>query len=131
VLSPKVLEAAQSPRASTVGELRRMRNFRERITSAAYGLGWRVYDYAGHRVVGHHGGVRGYRALIMFDPERKAGIVALWNGATAQPNGLEFEVMDMIYGLPAKDWLGLDERPAPEQPEPEAVGNNSSVDAGN
>jgi beta-lactamase class C len=132
VLSPNVLGVIQSPRASTPGELGRMRKFRERIHTAAYGLGWRIYDYAGHRVIGHHGGVRGYRSLIMFDPVLKAGVVALWNNsATSQPNGIEIEVMDMIYGLPPRDWLGLDERPRPEQPEPEAVGNNSSVDAGN
>ncbi len=119
VLSPRALESVQSPRAVTPGELRRMRKFRERLNSSAYGLGWRIYNYAGHRVVGHRGGVRGYRSLIMFDPERKSGVVALWNTSTNQPAGLEFEVMDMIYQLPAKDWLDLDkliERP-PAQPE--------------
>jgi beta-lactamase class C len=119
VLSPRALEAVQTARARTPGELGRMRKFRERITSAAYGLGWRIYDYSGHRVVGHRGGVRGYRSLVMFDPQRKSGVVALWNSSTNQPAGLEFEVMDMILGLPARDWMDLDkiiERP-PEQPE--------------
>ncbi len=129
VLSPRVLAAVQSPRASTPGELGRMRKFRERIRTASYGLGWRIYDYAGHRVVGHRGGVRGYRSLIMFDPERKAGVVALWNSSTSQPGGLEFEVMDMLYGLEARDWLGLDTRPTPAQPQPEETAN-TSVDAG-
>jgi beta-lactamase class C len=133
VLSAAALEAAQTPLAATPGELRRMRNFRQRINTAAYGMGWRIYDYAGRRVIGHHGGVRGYRALIMFDPALKSGVVALWNSATAQPNGLEFEVMDMLYRLPAQDWLKLDTRgtpaPAPElQPEP-ATGNGA-IDEG-
>ncbi len=26
--------------------------------------------------IGHHGGVRGYRSLILFDPERRSGVVA-------------------------------------------------------
>ena len=119
VLSPRTLEAVQTARARTPGELGRMRKFRERITSAAYGLGWRIYDYSGHRIVGHRGGVRGYRSLVMFDPQRKSGVVALWNSSTNQPAGLEFEVMDMILGLPQRDWMDLDkiiERP-PEQPE--------------
>jgi beta-lactamase class C len=121
VLSPKALELAQAPRASTPGELRRMRKFRERINTAAYGMGWRIYDYAGRRVIGHHGGVRGYRALIMFDPERRTGVVAMWNNGTGQPNGLEIEVMDMLYGLPPRDWLELDTAPsAPAAAEPEA-----------
>jgi beta-lactamase class C len=106
-----------------------MRKFRERIPAANYGLGWRVYDFAGHRVIGHHGGVRGYRSLILFDPVRKAGVVALWNNsATSQPNGLEIEVMDMLYRLPPRDWLGLDTDPKapPADPEPD----NAQVDTG-
>jgi beta-lactamase class C len=119
VLSPRALEAVQTARARTPGELGRMRKFRERINTAAYGLGWRIYDYSGHRIVGHRGGVRGYRSLVMFDPQRKSGIVALWNSSTNQPAGIEFEVMDMILGLPPRDWMDLDkiiERP-PEPPE--------------
>jgi beta-lactamase class C len=36
--------------------------------------------------------------------------VALWNSNTSQPGGLEFEVMDMIYHLPFRDWLELNTR---------------------
>ncbi len=126
VLSARLLESVQTPRASTPGELGRMRKFRERLATAAYGLGWRIYDYAGHKVVGHRGGVTGYRSLILFDPERKSGVVALWNSSTSQPGGLEFEIMDMIYRLPPRDWLMLDTpqgRPAAPPPEPEAETN--------
>lgn len=119
VLSPRALAAVQSPRANTPGELRRMRKFRERLNTAAYGLGWRIYDYSGHRVIGHRGGVRGYRSLIMFDPELKSGVVAIWNSSTNQPSGVQFEVMDMIYRLPFKDWLDVDKlvETPPAQPE--------------
>jgi beta-lactamase class C len=37
-------------------------------------------------------------------------VVALWNSNTSQPGGLEFEVMDMIYHLPFRDWMELDKR---------------------
>jgi beta-lactamase class C len=134
VLSPRVLESVQTARVSTPGELGRMRKFRERVRTAAYGLGWRIYDYAGHRVVAHRGGVRGYRSLIMFDPALKSGVVALWNGSSSQPGGLEFEVMDMFYRLEPRDWLFLDTKPgaAPPAPEPAAdEGSNSSADTGN
>ena len=128
VLSPRVLESVQTARVSTPGELRRMRKYRERVNTAAYGLGWRVYDYAGHRVVGHHGGVRGYRSLIMFDPVLKSGVVALWNGSSGQPWGLELEVMDMFYRLEPRDWLELDEKPGALVPAAEEAseGNESS-----
>ena len=130
VIPLKVLDEVQTERIRTPGELGRMRKFRERILNASYGLGWRVYDYAGHRVIGHRGGVRGYRSLIMFDRERKSGVVALWNSATNQPGGVEFEVMDMLYGLDARDWLGLDERTTPAQPEPQET-NTTAANEGN
>ena len=121
VLSPRVLSSVQSPRAHTPGELGRMRKFRERLSKATYGLGWRVYDYAGHTIVGHRGGVTGYRSLIMFDPARKSGVVALWNSSTAQPGGLEFEVMDMIYRLPFRDWLELEGKKGAPMPQPQEM----------
>jgi len=121
VLSPKVLANVQSPRANTPGELGRMRKFRERLSKATYGLGWRIYDYAGRTVVGHRGGVTGYRSLIIFDPEKNSGVVALWNSSTAQPGGIQFEVLDMIYKLPAKDWLELDGKPGAPIPQPQEM----------
>jgi beta-lactamase class C len=44
-------------------------------------------------------------------------VVALWNSNTNQPGGLEFEVMDMIYHLPFRDWLELKSRPKPNTQE--------------
>ena len=46
----------------------------------------------------------------------------LWNSASSRPNGIEYEVMDMVYGLPFRDWLDLDGRdaPAPSLEEAEA-----------
>ena len=112
VLSPHLLDTIHQPRVKTPGEQGRMRKFAERVRDPWYGLGWRSYDYSGHRIVGHRGGVNGYRSLILFDPARKSGVVALWNSNTSQPGGLEFEVMDMIYHLPFRDWMELDKRGA-------------------
>ena len=115
VLSPRLLETIHAPRVRTPGERGRMRKFLERLGEAQYGYGWRSYDYAGHHIIGHRGGVDGYRSLILFDPQLKSGVVALWNSNTSQPGGLEFEVMDMLYGLEFRDWMELDKgRPAAE-----------------
>ncbi|MFN3945486.1 MAG: serine hydrolase domain-containing protein, partial [Allosphingosinicella sp.] len=108
VLNERVLALAHAPRTATPGERARRRKYQERIADARYGLGWRVFDYAGNEVVAHRGGVRGYRSLIMFDPRRRSGVVALWNSSASQPGGLEYEVMDMLYGLPFRDWLELE-----------------------
>jgi beta-lactamase class C len=120
VLPQAVLNAVQTPRIRTPGENFRRRKFRERTSASEYGLGWRILDYAGHRVIGHHGGVRGYRSMILFDPALHSGVVVLWNSASPRPNGIEYEVMDMIYRLPFRDWLELD---APTQAPVDANGN--------
>jgi beta-lactamase class C len=112
VLDQRLLNTVHAPLVKTPGERRRLRKFLERLGTAWYGYGWRSYDYAGHRIVGHRGGINGYRSLILFDPAKKSGVVALWNSNTNQPGGLEFEVMDMLYGLPFRDWLELNSRPA-------------------
>ncbi len=117
VLSPQLLDTIHQPRVKTPGERGRMRKFLERLGEPQYGYGWRSYDYAGHHIVGHRGGVDGYRSLILFDPQLKSGVVALWNSNTSQPGGLEFEVMDMLYALEFRDWMELD-KVGPRAPEP-------------
>jgi beta-lactamase class C len=113
VLSPRLLETIHAPRVATPNERGRLRKFLERLKDPQYAYGWRTYDYAGHHIVGHRGGVNGYRSLILFDPRMKSGVVALWNSNTFQPGGLEFEVMDMLYGLEFRDWMEIDKGKRP------------------
>ena len=111
VLDARLLDTIHAPYVVTPTERGRLRKFLERIGTAWYGYGWRSYDYAGHRIIGHRGGIKGYRSFILFDPVKKSGVVALWNSDTWQPGGLEFEVMDMLYHLPFRDWLELNKNP--------------------
>ena len=87
VVSPKVIATIHGQYVVTPTERARMRKFLERLGTAWYGYGWRTYIYAGHKIVGHRGGIRGYRSLILFDPEKKSGVVALWNSDTWAPGG--------------------------------------------
>jgi beta-lactamase class C len=117
VLDSKVLDTIHAPYVVTPGERGRLRKFLERLGTAWYGYGWRSYDYAGHRIIGHRGGIKGYRSLILFDPQMKSGVVALWNSDTWQPGGIEFEVMDMLYHQQFRDWLELNRGPGASAPE--------------
>ena len=100
-------QAMQQGRVATPREQSFLnRNFKA-LQEAQYGLGWRVYDYNGHKVVGHRGGVEGYRALVLFDPARRSGIAMMWNSPHTRPIGLQMEFMDQLYGLPKRDWLRL------------------------
>ncbi|MEL6724301.1 MAG: serine hydrolase domain-containing protein [Pseudomonadota bacterium] len=111
ILNQDTLTDLHTPRIYTRREQSSMsRRFGGHLRDARYALGWRVYKYGvpGYRVVGHRGAVDGYRSLILFDPERNSGVVALWNSNARNPVGVQFEVMDMIYGLEARDWMRLD-----------------------
>lgn len=113
VLGVDVLTELHSPRIYTRREQSSMsRRYGGHLRDARYALGWRVYKYGkpGYRVIGHRGAVEGYRSLILFDPDRNSGVVALWNSNSRKPNGVQFEVMDMIYSLPAQDWMQIDRK---------------------
>lgn len=105
-----ILSEMQTPRVQTPREQRFLNRRYRALENAHYGLGWRVYDYAGHKVVGHRGGVEGYRALVLFDPEKRSGIAMMWNSPHTRPIGLQLEFMDQLYGLPKRDWLRLNKK---------------------
>ncbi|MEM0985330.1 MAG: serine hydrolase domain-containing protein [Pseudomonadota bacterium] len=110
VLPTPVIDTIHAPAVRTLREQRYMnRRYGGRMKNAQYGLGWRTYTYeGGHAVVGHRGAVEGYRATILFDPALDTGIAVVWNSFASNPVGLQFEVMDMVYGLEAEDWMRLD-----------------------
>jgi beta-lactamase class C len=81
VLSNTVLKRLQAPQTKTARELRRVRSMRH-VSEAHYGLGWRIYKYAGATVVNHSGSVEGYGAQIAFLPEKGVGLVLLTNSNT-------------------------------------------------
>ena len=96
VISPQLVEEVSAPVVATPRERRRF-NWNRRLRSAYYGLGWRVFDYAGHKLVFHSGGVRGYLAQIAFLPEEKIGIVVLQNSGSGNP--LVYEFLDRYLNL--------------------------------
>lgn len=106
VLSADALGLMHTPRVSTPPNGRRGPMDRA-LTNAAYGLGWRTYNYAGHSLVGHRGSVDGYGALILFDPALNSGIVMLWNSNTGKPARLQLEFFDQLYGIAPTNWLDL------------------------
>ena len=107
VISSEVLASVQSPLVATPTELSASPWRRERLDDAHYGLGWRVYDYAGTPLVFHAGAVQGYRALIGFLPEHGFGMAMVWNCESGVPTGLFPMALDRYLGLPQRDWLEL------------------------
>ena len=111
VLPAPLLATLHSPVVATPSETRGSSWRRQRLNAAGYGIGWRVYDYAGHRVVFHGGAVQGYRGAIALLPQRDLGVAILWNGESNQPSGLLPTILDRAIGLPAQRWLDVDPFP--------------------
>jgi beta-lactamase class C len=80
VIPLAVIEEVTKPHIKTPFARRRY-NWHNHVKSASYGLGWRILDYEGNKLVYHSGGVRGYLAKIGFLPEYHTGIVLLANSA--------------------------------------------------
>lgn len=107
VVSADVLSSLHTPNVRTRGELRRPEWRRQRLRDAHYGLGWRIYDYAGHQAVYHGGAVLGYRAQMAFLPQHELGMVVLWNSNSQRPWGLAPTLFDRFLGLPERDWMDV------------------------
>jgi beta-lactamase class C len=106
VLPAPLLATLHAPLVATPGEMRGSWR-RQRLSSASYAIGWRVYDYAGHQVVFHAGAVQGYRGMMAMLPERDLGVVILWNSESSLPSGLLPTILDSAIGLPAQRWLDV------------------------
>ncbi len=110
VLAPALLAQLHTPVVATPGETARVPWRRERVLDAQYGLGFRIYDYAGHRLVFHGGAVQGYRTMLAFLPDHDLGVALLWNSESPHPSGLLPDLLDAYLGLPARDWTELGPR---------------------
>ncbi len=112
VMSPSALALAQTPLIQTPrlynGDLAKA------LSGASYGLGLRSFTYAGRRLVGHSGAIAGYRATMIFDPQTKVGVVAMWNNNWGFPFRIPFAVLDSYHQVPGSRWMDLTDIPLPE-----------------
>jgi hypothetical protein len=72
---------------------------------AAYGLGWVLRDYRGHKIVSHDGGLAGMTSRTLLVPDLKLGIVMLTNAEQPVYVPLGYELLDHFFGAPHTDWV--------------------------
>lgn len=71
---------------------------------AAYGLGWRLKDYRGRKLVHHGGGLAGMTSLTTLVPEENLGVIILTNQETSVQTALTYWILDSYLGAPRTDW---------------------------
>ncbi len=116
LLAPETLEEMHTPQVvmrmdSTTRRMFPTQNF------SAYGLGWRIHDYHGRKVVQHTGSVNYTRTQVGMIPSEGIGVVVMANlSSSALQTALMYRVFDLLLGLPDRDWsaeyLALEERSA-------------------
>jgi len=85
VLRPDLIRQLTEPRVRTVRDLRR-RGWRDLLSDAHYGLGWRVYQVGDETIYLHSGWVRGFVADIAYSQERQIGLAVLLNAESSVLN---------------------------------------------
>jgi beta-lactamase class C len=87
---PQVVDTTQvatltRPRVATPKDMG-FRFWKDVLSSAHYGLGWRIYRIGDEPIVLHSGWVKGYVGAISYSPRLQRGLVVLLNGETRRLN---------------------------------------------
>ncbi len=73
---------------------------------AAYGLGWGLSEYRGHKTVSHTGGLAGLVSKVTLIPDLKLGVVVLTNQeAGGAFQAMSYHILDSYLGAPPTDWI--------------------------
>jgi len=94
--------------AKTVQEVTEFYAEQFKTNFRAYGLGWGLNDYYGHKMVGHTGGILGMLSKVVLIPESKLGVVILTNQQSGNAfNSIAYDIVDRFIGNEPKDWIGI------------------------
>ncbi|WP_103665759.1 serine hydrolase domain-containing protein [Gracilimonas amylolytica] len=110
IISKETLDTIYEPLA-TINNRRFSRHW-EGVNRSHYGMGWRILDNHGQKVVYHGGYVNGYRSEIAFAPDEGLGICVLINSNSSYP-------LTVIPDLFEQFRAGTDEEPKSEDRGPE------------
>lgn len=99
VLSSEMLGNLSKPRVKTRRELYR-KQWKQLLSDAHYGLGWRIYQLGDQQLIYHGGWVAGFRADVAFSPQQNIGIVVLLNAESSGINELTTRFWQMALAQP-------------------------------
>ena len=108
ILSPSIIRAMETPWMlihegnPSVGTWLRIQTPGEPFY--AYGLGFFIQEYGGHRLVWHPGNIDGMSTVLAIVPSLRLGVVVLSNlDQNFAPEGILFHVLQSYLGLPHRD----------------------------
>jgi len=122
IMDPEVIDTLTLPRVKTVRDTRR-KFWRDLLSEAHYGLGWRIYRLGEHQIAYHSGWVSGYRADIAWSEEHQIGVAVLMNVEGSSINELTtafwrmaFEQLPQAAGEHTQQVAAVQPPPRPFEP---------------
>ncbi len=110
LVSPESLKETHTPQIviRVEGDLDELTFELTETTQQSYAMGWMVWDYRGRKMLSHGGAIDGFRSTVCLVPSLNLGIAVLVNaGPTRMHEALRNTLLDLLLGLPPKDWNGL------------------------
>ena len=86
LLRPESLKAMWEPQHTLSGE------------SSDYGLGWRILEHDGQKIVGHSGGQSGVSTFFMLCPEKHTAAAVMCNLQNADLRALCLQLLEQAAG---------------------------------
>jgi len=80
-------------------------------SSTAYGFGWMISEYAGHKVIEHSGGIHGFRSHIIRLPDDHVFVAVLSNNGGKSPQSLAFKISALVIGEPYQEPILIELQP--------------------
>lgn len=120
VINSKMLSRLHKPTINAPNILKGYATTKKPVNNAAYGLGFRMADFAGEKIVFHGGWLRGFTNFIGFLPKQQVGIVILHNSESRFSTRLAMQFFDSFlhpktfipalqakhdYDQPLEDWI--------------------------
>ena len=98
VLPPEVLAQMTKARVKTRKDMRRS-YWRDHLTNAHYGYGWRIYEFEGQPIIYHSGWVAGFVAEIGYAPHLDVGFAMLLNAESRFISKMSTRFWSQAYRL--------------------------------
>ncbi len=99
ILRPDLVRQLTEPRVRTTRDLRR-RGWRELLSDAHYGLGWRIYQVGDETLYLHSGWVQGFVADIAYSQKRQIGLAVLLNAESSVLNEITTAFWRDVFSQP-------------------------------
>jgi len=80
-------------------------------SSTAYGYGWEISEYAGHRLIEHGGGIHGFRTRAIRMPDDRVFVAVLSNNGGTDPGFLAFKIATSVIGQPYNEPTPIELQP--------------------